>query len=260
MPKSKATRCSEIHKLIPAFVLGSLEGEEQALVLRHLPDCPPSRRLLEEFRQVAEALPYAATLQTPALALKRRLLARLERERLAQPAHLWMWLASWGRRLAPLGPAALLLLLGLLGGWALSIQGELARQSGMVDQLFDQLRDQQLAMAFFTTGEYSRIPLQGQADAAEAWGFLMVEPDESVAMLLAYKLPALGEGQAYQLWLIRNGERDSGGLFSVDASGRAYFLFRAGEPLGAYQAVGVTVEPEEGSPGPTGPRVLAASL
>ena len=40
-----------------------------------------------------------------------------------------------------------------------------------------------------------------------------------VALLGVFNLPSLPPGQVYQIWLIRNGERYSGGQFTVDATG-----------------------------------------
>ncbi|MFQ5657668.1 MAG: anti-sigma factor [Candidatus Methylomirabilales bacterium] len=60
-------------------------------------------------------------------------------------------------------------------------------------------------------------------------------------------------GKTYQLWLIRDGVRDTGGLFSVDDAGRAVLIVRPPQPLETYEAVGATVEPAGRSAGPTSP-------
>ena len=71
-------------------------------------------------------------------------------------------------------------------------------------------------------------------------------------------LPVLDEDHEYQLWLIRNGQRASGGVFSVDADGYGAMVVSSPEALSNYSAFGITVEPEGGSPGPTGDRVLGS--
>jgi hypothetical protein len=49
-------------------------------------------------------------------------------------------------------------------------------------------------------------------------------------------------------------------LFTVDASGRGVWVVRSPRPWKEYQAVGATVEPAGGSPGPTSPRVIGGRL
>jgi anti-sigma-K factor RskA len=84
--------------------------------------------------------------------------------------------------------------------------------------------------------------------------------DGDQAILVVYGLPQPPAGQVYQLWLIHNGQRDSGGLFTVDDKGYAVLLVRSLHRFSEYQAIGVTNEPAGGSPGPTGTRVLAANF
>ncbi len=88
----------------------------------------------------------------------------------------------------------------------------------------------------------------------------MYSRDGSAAIFVVYGLPQLPAGQLYQLWLIHDGQRDSGGLFAVDDEGYAVLLIHAPRQLGQYQGLGVTNEPASGSPAPTGTRVLTGKL
>ena len=101
--------------------------------------------------------------------------------------------------------------------------------------------------------------LGGTGEAPGARGAVFYRAAEPRATLVAEGLPLPGAGRQYQLWLIRDGERDSGGVFSVSPRGYGTLEVSAPLPVGAYQAFGVTVEPAGGSPGPTGPRVLGGS-
>jgi anti-sigma-K factor RskA len=78
-----------------------------------------------------------------------------------------------------------------------------------------------------------------------------------IGTLIADHLEPLSPDQQYQLWLIENGDRLDGGVFDVGDDGYGSLTVRAPEPLDSY-AFGVTIEPAGGSPGPTGPRVLAS--
>jgi anti-sigma-K factor RskA len=94
-----------------------------------------------------------------------------------------------------------------------------------------------------------------QALAEVAWLF-----DKNVAVLRASGFPALEAGKVYQLWLIRNGERTSGGTFVVDEQGTGTFVFTPPESLDNFEGMGITPEPAGGSPGPTAPPVVRAQL
>jgi anti-sigma-K factor RskA len=73
-------------------------------------------------------------------------------------------------------------------------------------------------------------------------------------------MPALPADRVYQLWLVADGQRISGGTFRVDADGRGALLVQPPQPWSAYQRLGVTTEPTGGSPGPTSPRVIGGTL
>ena len=80
------------------------------------------------------------------------------------------------------------------------------------------------------------------------------------ATLSITDLPKLPADKQYQLWLIQDGQRDSGAVFSVDTNGSAQVNIDAKRPLTEYRAFGITIEPAGGSPGPTGERVLGFNL
>jgi hypothetical protein len=97
-------------------------------------------------------------------------------------------------------------------------------------------------------------------DAGEGRGVLLLQAATAHAMLMVQDLPPLPSNRVYQLWLIRNGRRDNGGMFQVDERGYGMLEVDAPRTLEAYQAVGITEEPAGGSPGPTSRRLLGGRL
>ncbi len=89
---------------------------------------------------------------------------------------------------------------------------------------------------------------------------MVISRDGEHGSLVVDGLPLLDESQQYQLWLIRDGVRTSGGVFSVYDEGYGLLKIDAPDPLISYQAAGITIEPAGGSPGPTGERVLGGDL
>jgi anti-sigma-K factor RskA len=96
--------------------------------------------------------------------------------------------------------------------------------------------------------------------APKATGKLLISMDGEYGTLVVDGLPPLDAGHQYQLWLIRDGQRTSGGLLTVNAHGYGVLEISAPEPLVRYPSLGVTIEPMGGSPGPTGEKVLGGDL
>ena len=72
-------------------------------------------------------------------------------------------------------------------------------------------------------------------------------------------LPSAPEGRTYQLWYVgRDDVMHPAGLFNPDATGRAQAVL-AGDATTA-SAVGVTLEPEGGSPQPTSDPLMVMAL
>jgi anti-sigma-K factor RskA len=259
--------CEEIAELLPAYALGALDNAEQALVRAHLPTCAACHSQLASYHSVASALALAAAPASPAPSLRDRVLRRaglpgrrsplanwLERWRLPRPS-------SFGlTRLRPAFAAVALLLAVGAGVQSVRLQAELGRQVAVNRSLADQAAAQeQLTKSLLGPGLVVRaIESTDAAPGAEA--YLYLNPNGQRAFVWAGGLPALPEGKAYQLWLIQDGRRTSGGLFVPGPDGVGHLAVLAPEPLSSYQSVGVTVEPATGSPGPTGARVLGGPL
>jgi anti-sigma-K factor RskA len=104
------------------------------------------------------------------------------------------------------------------------------------------------------------IPLAGTETAPQATGLIVISADGEHGTLVADGLATLGQDQQYQLWLIKDGERTSGGVFSVNQEGYGSLWVESPQPLSSYSAFGITIEPAGGSPGPTGNKVLGSTL
>jgi anti-sigma-K factor RskA len=107
---------------------------------------------------------------------------------------------------------------------------------------------------------YKLVSLSATENAPGAQGLIYVSHDGQFGTLIVEDLPSLGADSQYQLWLIREGKRTDGGVFSVGSDGYAAMVVRSPDPLGSYQAFGITVEPHGGSVGPTGNKVLGGTL
>jgi anti-sigma factor RsiW len=249
------TEHKEILELIPAYALDSLDAEDATRVRQHLPDCDACQVELAAYAAVVDVLPLASPDSQPSPALKERLMARIEDQPATEQAPAaeppeassgWVQQISEafqslfsGPRWRPvLWSATLLLVLVLAAGNI--IQWQQANSP--------------------SPNSWRRVRLDSMELAPEASGIIYISADGRNGTVIVDQLPQLGPDQQYQLWLILDGDRTSGAVFSVDEDGYRGVQIESPIPLQEYGAFGVTIEPAGGSPNPTGERVLGYNL
>jgi len=199
---------------------------------------------LESYRSVVADLPFAIAESDPPPGLKEAILQRAHQAKGIAPVAPEMpwWQRLPGLRAAPAWSLVSLVLILVLGASNLLMWSRLTTLEGR----------QQTSLR--------TVLLQGTDTAPNATGLLVISLDGSHGTIVVDHLPVLSESQQYQLWLIRDGKRTSGGVFSVDEKGYKGMYIKSPEPLSSYTGVGITIEPAGGSPGPTGEKVLGGAL
>jgi anti-sigma-K factor RskA len=236
----------ELQGLIPAYAFGATDAVETRQVAEHLERCGECRGLLASYCALSDDLLYAMPGSFAPAGAGAGLARKLAGNGRAAPrASLWERL---GMRLAwPLVAVALLALVLTNIYW-----------SGRIGRL-----EERVAAQVEAVNAASPAPagvLYADDEASHAAGVVYAPDGVGWVLLCVYDMPALPEGMAYQVWLIRDGERDSGGLFRVSPKGYGLLLMELTQPLAEYEGMGVTIEPATGSPGPTSPRVIGGRL
>ncbi len=104
------------------------------------------------------------------------------------------------------------------------------------------------------------VALANTQNSPGAVGTMIMDPNGKYGTLVVDNLATLDPSKQYQVWLIKGGERTSGGVFSVNPDGYASLELHAASPLAQFDSIGITIEPTGGSPGPTGAKVLGGDL
>jgi anti-sigma-K factor RskA len=238
---------THILELLPAYTLDCLDEEEFIQVSEHLAACAECRDQLHFYQTVTDQLALAVPGADPPIDLKQRL---MDRVRPSRPAPSPQPQLSWWDHLTRLMPRATPV-------WGLASLVLIAALAISYVWLWQQLsRPQPLT----EPGVMRTIPLSGTQVAPQASGLLVISIDGEHGTLVVDGLSPLKPGLQYQLWLIRDDQRTSGGVFSVSEEGYGSLWISSLQPLSSYSAVGVTIEPEGGSPGPTGDKVLGGTL
>jgi anti-sigma-K factor RskA len=229
--------------LLPGYVLEILTDDEARQVAGHLKGCQDCRAEYHRLQQVIDELPLALIQTAPPPRVKETLMSTIHARNpktapSSQPSW-WQKLSAGLRKPLPSLGLALILVMAvsnLLLLRQVSISNPQANTSMRV------------------------IALANTKDSPQAVGTLIMDQHGHYGTLIVDQLPALDVGQQYQVWLNRDAERISAGLFSVNYDGYASLELLAPLPLIQYDTLGITIEPTGGSPEPTGARVLGGDL
>jgi anti-sigma-K factor RskA len=235
-----------IEGLIPAYALGAVDPDEGHAVEAHLAACAACRGLLADYRELGDALLFAAPPMAAPAGITERMRQRLAPARHEAAPSAW-WTRLRGAFLVPALAAAILVLLITNVYWF-----------GRMHRLDRQVTEQASLVASLANAPATA--LRGEASAPYAQGVVYASTSGQAALLCVYGMPALPSDRAYQLWLIKDGKRESGGVFQVSDNGFGFLMVRPAHPLADYSSVGITVEPIGGSAAPTSPRVLGGNL
>jgi hypothetical protein len=243
------------HVEVAAYLLGKLEPEEAEGFEAHLDGCADCRRHLEELGGLPALLAQAAPATPVPEGLRARTLTAI-RERAAEagPAvglepvaeteepgvaetPVPLRRAWWRRRWLLVAVAAALVV-------ALAVPGALLVFGG-------------------GGGEVTRLSLVA-AEGAQGRGQVTITTT-SAGRSFDVRIEGLGSpaaGSLYELWAVsprdtmERPQRVSLGTFTVDAGGGAHLTAFTAAPADQFPLVGVTLEPVDGNPARTGPRVL----
>jgi len=257
--------CDQCEELLADYLLRALETEALSAVTEHLSTCDRCRAHLVAYEAVLDQLGQAVPQQEPPVELRSRLLAAAVEGLMLTPAapeplrpHRR---PTWKPRWAFLLTAANVVLCLGVGWWTWHVQREAVLVYKQWQALQRQLALQRQAFTLITTPEARPVVLRSDAAGSQARGLLLLKPEGPHAVLIVQDLPPLQRDRAYQLWLgWGDRQRDNGGVFRVDEQGFGLLYITVPRPFTAYQRVGITEEPVGGSPGPTSPRVIGATL
>ena len=275
--------CREVEDLLVAYHLGALDSEERRRLDSHLDSCPTcSLRLQGDGETVAR---LASTVPQPEVppVIKRRLLSAIETE---SPS---TRLTRRGRGLArlvegltlpaqsQLGKAvslAVAVVLVLGGVWFNNrlnrisqaneeMHGQIQNVVEREEQVMKMVSDQRYLSYMTAAPGVSVSMLRGTQISTEAWGMIAccaISDSGTVALLAVLNLPPLPSDQVYEVWLVKDGQKHSAGVFTVDSTGYGQSVIIPVAPMTEFDGIAVTVEYGAADTGSTGIKVLEGDL
>ena len=238
---------TDIHSLSGAYVLDALDDAERVEFEDHLRACPTCQREVAELSAVAEAL-AGEVAEAPPPSLRAGVLDAIDAIRPLPPI-----VPAGGKEGGAAGPggsaapsrrrlpwilgaaaAAIVLVVGL-------VVVLVTREGGLTGPSVQAVVDAPDARTF-----------EQQLDGFSAT--VVVSRSENRAAIISEDMPPAPEGQDFQLWYDRPGQgMVPAGVMPDSDDGQSVLL---DGPLDDATAVGVTVEPDGGSPEPTSDPVV----
>jgi anti-sigma-K factor RskA len=235
---------TRFEELKDAYVLGTLAEEERREFEEYLAAHPERQAEIEELGAVAGLLALSPHEHEPPPELRSRILDAVGAEAVhagegRRSGLAWLGEFLSARNLA-LGAAALLVI-GLFS-WNMLLRTE--------------MQDLQRQTQELQASQDRTIVLHGSGVAQEAHVEL-VALEGGRAVLMAKNMPPVPEDRTIQIWVIKDGDPKSGGLFEPD---REMVATAVTVSLHGGDVLALTIEPEGGSPNPTSDPMMTAKL
>lgn len=269
---------NRIEELLAFYALGALTDEERELVEAYLVEHPEAQAQVKDLEFAASALPHGVSPIKPSDQPKRKLMARIAADQLNQ---------SSTRRVAPpirssrpqnrfggfpqfafsalslviaaLAIASMFVLnrqVSRLQSEVAALRSALLAQADTVRQLNLALERVNAQLPQSTPPTLTTFTISGTASQPDAHAQLMTDPNSHSAVLVVSGLDPLPAGKIYQIWLIEGDAPKSAGLLNVNNFGQGVSILAPDEAIASFNALGVSIEPEDGSLQPTGDIVL----
>ncbi len=256
---------NSVEELLPFYALDALTDEERELVEQYLIEHPEARQQIEEMKYTASVLPLSVSPVEPPRHAREQLMARVAADERArsgvrpQPSARVNRFESFFRTFSLAAAAVAIVWVIVLNVQVVRLRNEmatlnsaLAAQSNSLNQIIETLPQT-------TPSQAITVSLKGTNAEPQAQGQLIADPASQSAVLVISGLPPLEAGKTYQVWLI-GGAPVSAGLLTVDSNGQGVLIVTSEEAIGSFNSLGISVEPEGGSPQPTGDIVVLSDL
>jgi anti-sigma-K factor RskA len=271
--------CEDYKEMLAAQALTALDAEDARALDTHLRGCAECRSEMAEWEETAAFLALEATSLEPSPQVRERILAgvRAEAEKVkltgdradgagdsrilpftSPRRNVWASLGSFGAIAAALILAALIVSLVVLWQQNRLTQRELARLTTELNQTRAQTEHNKAVVQLLTSADSHLAKLAG-TDVAPGAHAMLAYDKTGHAMLMANGLPAAPAGKAYQLWYIAGGKPMPGKMLATDSAGNLMLEDQIPAAAMSGAVFAVTLEPEGGTPSPTGKIYLSSA-
>lgn len=255
----------EVQDMAPGYVLGVLDRDERRVFEAHLEECAECAAEVRSLLGAVDALARSVPQRTPPADLRERVLSSVRGETSGSSRGLSGATNPWRNRRVwlPVATSVLIALGAGIYGSHLHVETRLAALSERANANEREIAaarraamDARSAVEILAAPDVIRFDLKGEGAATDARARALWTRQHGL-VFAGTSMPAPPPGRRYQVWLISANAVFSAGILPEPPGGLVVF----GNPPDIAQPLGVsvTIEPETGSAGPTGPRVLVGN-
>jgi anti-sigma-K factor RskA len=248
------------------YALNALEGDERAILEKHLAGCSECRLELEQLRGDGALLALSTVGPKPPLRARQRLLDAVAKEAaptLSQKTRkdgapsVMVPRRSWWGGLGWAATAAVIVFAASLWKENSALKRDIATWRSVASQEQQELESVQKVARAITDPEVERFTVVAMKTPPQPQGKAFYLRNRSSLVFVANNMPSLPPQKAYELWLIpMQGAPVPAGMFKPNARGSATVV---NPPLPAgmeVKAFAITVENDAGATTPTMPIVM----
>ncbi|TBL78214.1 anti-sigma factor [Paenibacillus thalictri] len=236
-----------------SYFVNDLDDHERNEFELHLSACSSCQEELAELSKTWEMLPMELDEVEPPPHWKAEILGEItgshpeaNMEESAEGKNIWVHTSRPGkaRRAASIA-AACLLIIGAASWWGINQMQRLEQAAERTELMPSQFVAQYDLKSF----DQAHPEAKGKAWIAQKGATTQL-------VLQTSGLPALEGEQAYQVWLVKKGERSNCGTFRVDLQGNGIMTYTLKEAGKDFDTIGITLEPDPGGTQPRGKKML----
>lgn len=246
-------RCSFSDELV-AYVIGESTDADKSAIDDHLASCPICRQEVNELREawalIPSQIPYQPENVDVPIDLKEEVMTAIFTPTTPDAVPARSWLQRIGQRLRTWPPAAHRF---VTAGLALALVGVVWNNLQLRQQL--------------SSSDYVQPPTQvvnsyllqatnNATSLSKGSAWMYEQGGKKTLVLHLQGLSATQGTEAYQVWLIHDGKRQSAGVFRVDSHGTGVLAYEMQDPSLPFEAIGITLEPDPHGTQPRGKKVL----
>ncbi|MCW9707787.1 anti-sigma factor [Fodinibius salsisoli] len=270
-------------ELCSGYVLNALDEDERAEFEEMLAEATDEQlRLYQALWSTANQLAFTIERNEPSETLKSRILAQIQADSESSSDEATVTSIddqktaedqdrsfNWSAFSTAASFALLIVSLSLLF-YSFNLSSEIDRketvignQETKITELTNELERKEEMLAILESRDVDMVLMSGLEVNPDGYGKVIWDSEKQQALLQVANLPPVPTGKDYQLWLIRDNQPVSAGIFAVNDSSRDNF-FKIEEMAQASEqsanAFAITMEPKGGVPQPTGDMYLLGNM
>ncbi|MBO6620464.1 MAG: anti-sigma factor [Balneola sp.] len=258
---------AKFEELCVGFVLSSITKEEEKEFKSLLKDATQEQeQLYQDMQSIASEMALLAYNQKPSENVKEQLLEMAWASVHARGGSNVHYLSRY--RIA--AAAAVLFLISSFGLFFFNqnLESDLENQKELVAQkettiriLETEVEQKSELLAILEARDVDLVLMDGQDVNPNGFGKVVWDKDNGQALLQVANMPAVPTAKEYQLWILINGQPLSAGVFAVNNPERDnFFKIQQLNQSADQGAFAITLEPEGGSPQPTGAMYMMGAM